>query len=107
LKTHYAGEAERLQRDTVTKQDTIDKTDLRAVFTSDEALYALSHLSAIGPPLDREKLRSAREATKQLPQDAAAVVNEALQRYELSRELVEISRNVITEFQITLRAQVR
>ena len=103
LKAHYADEAERLQRDTAAKQDAIDKTYLRAVFTSDEALYALAHISPRGSPPDRNKLRAAREEVKRLTKETAALVNDALQRSEMSDELVGISRDVISEFQKTLK----
>lgn len=103
LKTHYADETERLQRDTAAKQNAIDKTYLRAVFTSGEALYALDHLKSMGAPPDRNKLRRIREDIKHLPKGTATTVEDVLQRDQFSHDIVEITRRVIAEFQNTLK----
>jgi hypothetical protein len=103
LKTHYAEETARLQRDTIAKQDVIDKTYLRAAFTGDEALYALGHFEGMGPPLDAGKLRQARDEVKRLTGEAAATLDEVLRRYQLSQELIGISKEVMSEFKATLK----
>ncbi|BEU03239.1 hypothetical protein OAG1_20390 [Agarivorans sp. OAG1] len=103
LKAHYADEAERLQRDTAAKQEAIDKTYLRGVFTSAEALYALDHIKGMGPPLDENTLERVRGEIKQLPNETAHIVDDVLQRYEMSLVVIGISRDVISEFENTLK----
>ena len=102
LQAHYANEAERLRRDTVAKQEAIDKTYLRGVFTSAEALYALDHIKGMGPPPDENALKRVREAMQQLPKGTTDIVADILQRYEMSLLVVGISREVIAEFDHTL-----
>lgn len=103
LKAHYADEAERLRRDTAAQQAAIDKTYLRGVFTSAEALYALDHVKGMGPPPDKNTLRRVREDIKQLPKETAHSAGDVLQRYEMSLLVIGISRDVISEFENTLK----
>jgi hypothetical protein len=103
LKSHYAEEAQRLQRETITRQEVIDTTYLRAAFTSDEVLYALGHITGIGPPPDRKKVDQARAEVGRLSKESAATVNDALQRYELTDDLLGLSKSLISEFQKMLK----
>jgi hypothetical protein len=103
LKSYYADEAQRLQRDTVAKQDVLDKTYLRGAFTMGEALYALDHIKGLGPGPDRNALQRLRTDAKQLPEQAGTTINDVLQRYELSMELIGITRQIISEFDSTLK----
>jgi hypothetical protein len=101
LKAHYAGEAEQLRRETVDKQDAIDKNYLRGVFASDEALYALDHIKGMGPPPGPSALATLRSDAKQLPGKSRDVLEDMLGRYEMSVVLINVSREVIAEFQST------
>jgi hypothetical protein len=103
LKTHYADEAQRLQRDTAAKQDVIDKTYLRGAFTMGEALYALDHIRGMGPGPDANGLQRLRADAKPLPAQAGRTLDDVLQRYELSLELIGITREIISEFDNTLK----
>lgn len=98
LKAHYAEQAERLQRDTEAKQETINQTYLSGVFTSTEALYALDHIQGMGPPPNESALNKLNQEFQKLPGETAQVANEVLQRCKMSLEVVKISREVISEF---------
>jgi hypothetical protein len=98
LKTHYAAEAERLRRDTESKQATIDKTYLRGVFTHAEALYALDHIKGIGPPPTDEVLKKAREEIKTLSPETQDALKQILERYDFSLVVINSSRDVVAEF---------
>lgn len=102
LKTHYAGEAERLQRDTVVKQEAIDKYYLRGVFSISEALYALNHIKGMGPAPNRAALQGVRAEIRKLPPNEARIMGDVLERYELSQVVIQASNEVITEFRNTL-----
>jgi hypothetical protein len=101
LKTHYATEAERLHRETVEKQDAIDKTYLRGAFTSAEAIYALDHIKGMGPPPDAAALAELRSEARKLSAKPRGIFEDMLGRYEMSVTLVNISRDVIAEFRST------
>jgi hypothetical protein len=103
LKTHYASEAERLQRDTFAKQEALDRNYLRGVFTSGEAIYALDHMKGMGPPVDQTAVARLRSDAKQLPKESAAALDRLLGYYELSLEIIPISRQVLSEFDSTLK----
>jgi hypothetical protein len=103
LKTHYAQEAERLRNETVTKQDAIDKNYLRALFTSSEALYALDLIKGMGPPPAEGAIDKLRAEAKQLPAASVKVLDDLLQRYRQSDELMQISRELMAEFNSTLK----
>ena len=100
LKTHYAAEAERLRLDTEAKQAMIDQTYLRGVFHWSEAMYALDHLKGMGPPPNLDDLRSAIEP---LPQRESEKLNEMLAQYELAHTIIDITRNIVTEFDGALK----
>ena len=103
LKSHYAQEAERLRNETVAKQDAIDKNYLRARFTSSEALYALDLIKGLGPPPAEGTLDKLRADAKQLPAASLKVLDDVLQRHRQSAELLQISRELMTEFDSTLK----
>lgn len=103
LKTHYASESQRLQHDTSVKQEAIDRNYLRGLFTSGEALYALDHIKGMGPPPDRTTLMRLKEEIKQFPKETAAALDNVLNRYEMSLQVISISRDVISEFDTTLK----
>lgn len=103
LKAHYAAESDRLRRDTEAKQATIDTTYLRGCFTQAEALYALDHIKGMGPPPDERAMMEVRQQIKQLPETTAAAMNDILGRYELSLTVINISRDVIGEFDDALK----
>lgn len=103
LKTHYAGEAERLQRDTLAKQEALDRNYLRGVFTSAEAIYALDHMKGVGTPVDKAALARLRSDAKQLPKESAGALNRLLDYYELSLEIIPISRQMLSDFDSTLK----
>jgi hypothetical protein len=103
LKTHYAGEAQRLQQDTAVKQYVLNKTYLSGVFEMGEALYALGHIKGIGPGPDANALQRLRADAKQLPAESGRTLDDVLHRYEFSLQLIDITRDIISEFDNTLK----
>jgi hypothetical protein len=102
LKAHYAQEAERLRNETVVKQEAIDQNYMRAVFTSAEAMYALDLIKGVEPPTEASIARLRADA-KPLPAASLKVLNEVLQRQRQTAELMQISRELMAEFNGTLK----
>jgi hypothetical protein len=102
LKAHYAQEAERLRNETVVKQDTIDQNYMRAVFTSAEAMYALDLIKGVERPTEAA-ITKLRTDAKPLPAPSRKVLDDVLQRQQLTAELMQISRELMAEFNGTLK----
>jgi len=92
LKSHYATEADRLQRDTEAKQSLIDNTWLRGTFTRWEAEYALRHA---GEPMN---LDDVRRAVATLPDEERQTLEQLLSQYEFAFDVIDMSGNIIREF---------
>jgi hypothetical protein len=102
LKEHYAGQAKELRLEVEAKQDVMDKTYLRAVFVSSETIYALDHVKGMEPGPDRKAIEAIKADLKQLPKEAAARMENVLQRYELMGHMIDASREFTVSFQKAL-----
>lgn len=92
LKSHYAAQADRLQRDTEAKQSMIDNTWLRGSFTSWEAVYALEHA---GEP---QNLDDIRQAVASLPDAERRKLEQVLLQYSFAFDVIDMSSDIIVEF---------
>lgn len=92
LKSHYATQADRLQRDTEAKQSMIDNTWLRGSFTRWEAVYALEHA---GEP---QNLDDIRQAVASLPDAERRKLEQVLSQYTFAFDVIDMSSDIIVEF---------
>ena len=75
---------------------------MRAVFTSAEAMYALDLVKGAKAPTEAVIARLRADA-KPLPAPSLRVLNDVLQRQQLTAELMQISRELMAEFNGTLK----
>lgn len=91
LKQHYRDEVR-------ARQDAIDKTYMRGKFTSDELVYALSHVKSL-PAMPASAIQQLSSNAARLPVDSQRTFNEMLNRAQLTEDIVGYSSNLAAEFQ--------
>ena len=80
----------------------MNKTYLRGVFTRAEALYALGHVT-VAPLPDDSVLTPIKEDLRQLPEGSAATMARILNDYVFARGMVQVTRDVVAEFDNALQ----
>jgi hypothetical protein len=68
-----------------------------------EAGYALSHPRSLGPGPDRKALDRLRADAKQLPAESGRTLNDVLDRYDLAMPLIDVTYEIILEFDKALK----
>lgn len=103
LKSHYADQAKELQARFAARQEALDRIYLRARFASDEASYALDHLTAMGRGLDRVTLDRLGMDIGVLPAPSAENARRIIDDYKLARDIVPISQQTLAVLRETLK----
>ena len=72
-------------------------------FEMGEALWALGHIKGMGSGPDDNALQRLRADAKQLSAESGSTLDDVLQRYKLSLQLIDVSSEIISEFDNTLK----
>ena len=88
-------EAEQLRAASVARQEALDRLYLRAKFAAAETTYALTHIRGLGEGPSRSQLAALRPQLNSLPEEASKSINEVIERYQFSMEIVEITEKTL------------
>lgn len=103
LKGHYAEQAKDLQARFVTRQQELDRIYLRARFASDEASYAVEHLTSMAHDLDRATLDRLRAEVRRSPGPSADALLRLIDGYRMALDIIPISRETLAVLRETLK----
>jgi hypothetical protein len=93
----YADDVQRMQGERVAMQNAVNEMYLRGTFAMAEMRYALRHIQEMGPPQDAN-LQQLRANAKQLPPESGRALDDVLQHYEFSRDIIGLSSEIISDF---------